>query len=438
MKTAFLNYLIEKKLCTRKDRVLLAVSGGIDSMVMLNLFRECEYEIGVAHVNFQLRGRESDEDEKLVEESCARLSIPFYTKRFETSQYAEGKSLSIQMAARNLRYVWFNELIDEHHFDLIATAHHLNDSIETVLLNFSRGAGLEGYDGIAPKNKKIIRPMLFATREEIEQYAKGNCIVWHEDKSNATDDYQRNFIRHQVVPLLKELNPSLENSFHESIEKTSGATELFALGILYWKEKFETRKDEQIHLAKKGIYESTNEAGLLWNLIKEYGFNIDQCLQVVKSTRGQPGKKFLSLNYELVIDREHLIISKHVYEVGDVIIEKGQLQAMRGKYTLDIGAAKSMEINKDHSLALLDVDKLQFPLLWRKWKQGDSFFPLGMNHKKKLSDFFVDERISIADKEMITVLESASEIVWVVGHRIDDRFKITESTTRVIRFALHR
>jgi len=437
MKDEFLKHISAKKLCTDKENILLAVSGGIDSMVMLHLFRICKFDVSVAHANFQLRGKESDGDDLFVKEYCDLHSIPFFSKHFATSDYAAKKSLSTQMAARELRYSWFEELVKENNFDFVATAHHLNDSVETSLLNFVRGSSIEGFDGISTKNGKIIRPLLFATRDQIALYAHENKISWREDSSNASDDYQRNFIRHKVVPLLKELNPSLESSFQDSTEKIAGAKEFVATGIEHWKEKFEEKKNDQVRLSKKGLDRSENQAGLLWNLIKEFGFNLDQCSQVVRALHGQSGKHFLSEAFELVVDREHLIISTVNNVLPEVRIDKGQPEALLGNDILKLQETEKMEISKDPFVANLDASRIKFPLVWRRWRAGDSFHPLGMNHKKKLSDFFIDEKISLADKEKITVLESAGEIVWVIGHRVDDRFKISKgSTTSMLRISL--
>jgi tRNA(Ile)-lysidine synthase len=436
MKEEFLKHLSQKRLCTGKDKILLAVSGGLDSMVMLQLFRICDFKISVAHVNFQLRGSESDGDEQFVKDYCLKHSLKFFTKRFNTSQYSIENSLSTQMAARELRYDWFDALAKENEFDFVATAHHLNDSIETSLLNLVRGSSIEGLDGIAAKNGKIIRPMLFATREQIRAYANQNNIAWREDSSNASDDYQRNFIRHKVVPLLKELNPSLENSFRDATEKISAANELMMLGIENWREKFEHQKNDQIILTKKGFDDSQNPAGLLWNLVKNFGFNIDQCHQVIQSLHGQSGKHFSSHEYELSIDREHLIISKKKTEFAEIEIQKGQTKVDQGNYQLRIEETTKIEISKDPFVANLDAEKIKFPLVWRKWKAGDSFHPLGMDHKKKLSDFFIDQKVSVADKEQITVLVSGNEIVWVIGYRIDDRFKVSQSSKKMLKVSV--
>jgi tRNA(Ile)-lysidine synthase len=432
VKELFLSEINQKKLFANGDKILLAVSGGVDSMVMLHLFQECGFNIGIAHANFQLRGDESEGDEKFVEAVCKKNSIPFFNKKFETEDYAKSNHLSIQMAARELRYEWFNELLTEKCYDFLATAHHLNDSIETVLLNFVRGSGLEGFDGIASKNGKIIRPMLFATRLEIENYAKENKIGWREDRSNATDDYSRNFIRHQVSPLLKELNPSLERTFDESINKISGAVELMEIGAEQWRQKFERKKDNQILLDKKGFELIKNPESILWILIKGFGFNFDQSAQIIAALNGQSGKRFSSSQFELVIDRDHLIMSKNQIELTETLIEVNQTEASLGNFKMKIEKKEKVNFKNDPSIAFLDADKLTFPLRWRKWKPGDSFHPLGMNHKKKLSDFLIDQKISVADKESITVLEMGNEIVWVIGYRIDERFKVVSSTVSTV------
>ncbi|SRR5260221_8934602 len=438
MMQEFLHFIDQKELCTGKDKILLAVSGGIDSMVMLHLFIDCGFTIGVALANFQLRGSESDGDEKFVKEVCEKNAIPFFTKKFETEGYADQNHLSIQMAARELRYTWFSELLEQHHFDFIATAHHVNDSIETVFLNLVRGSGLEGFDGIASKNGKVIRPLLFATRQQIENYAKENKIDWREDQSNATDDYPRNFMRHQVYPLLKELNPSIEKTFSESMDKISGAVELLAAGISHWREKFETKKGEQILIDKKGLDHVKNPGSVLWNLIKGYGFNFDQCVQIVSASHGQSGKRFSSPKYELVVDRNDLVISPLSFGEGwgEVLIEKDQCEAQLGNLILKIEKKEKGDFKNDPTIAILDADKLQFPLRWRKWKAGDYFYPLGMTHKKKLSDFLIDQKVSMTDKETITVLESGNEIVWVVSLRMDDRYKITDQTLSIVNCQL--
>jgi tRNA(Ile)-lysidine synthase len=418
--------------CKTTDKILLAVSGGLDSMVMLHLFSQLKQSFALAHCNFQLRGEESNLDEAFVKNKCDSLGIPFHSKRFETNNYAIEKGLSIQMAAREMRYEWFEELRQTEGFDYVATAHHLNDSIETILLNLTKGAGLEGLMGIRTQNKKVIRPMLFATREEIERYVAENRIAWREDQSNASDDYQRNFIRHQIAPRLKELNPSLEKTMQESMTKMKGAANLINAAVAEWKKKFVRHEGDKLLLDKKGISETSDSTIMLWEILKPFGFKYDQCEDIANSLSGQSGKRFSSKTHELVIDRTEVIVSKQIVAIGEVLIERNDSLVSLGKWQLKIEPKKKTELLADLSIALLDGAKLTYPLVWRKWRAGDSFQPLGMKGKKKVSDFLIDEKVSVIDKESVTVLESAGEIVWVVGMRLDERVKVIEGTMRVV------
>ncbi|MBS1487409.1 MAG: tRNA lysidine(34) synthetase TilS [Bacteroidetes bacterium] len=436
MDKAFVSFIQQKKLCTAHDNVLLAVSGGKDSMAMLHLFINNGFRVSVAHVNFQLRGRESAEDERFVKKFCHLRNIPFYTIRFDTKLFAQTYALSTQMAARELRYNWFDELIEQHHFSRLATAHHVNDSLETVLLNITRGTGAEGLDGIAPKNGNRIRPLLFATREQIDEYLKKNKIRWREDSSNATQDYHRNFLRHQVIPKLKKLNPSLEDSFTNSVEKIAADQEMMAEGLRLWKKKYVSSQNGKVYFLKEGFATLTNAAGVLWRLIKDQGFHLDQCKQIIRALPEQSGKKFLSHNFELVVDRKHLIVSPIEKEESPTFIRKGQTKATHGKLLLKISKNKKKKIVTHRLVAQLDSAKVVFPVIWRNWKEGDFFYPLGMDHKKKISDFLTDLKIPVSEKEKITVIESAGEIAWVVGYRLSQHFKITDSTSSVVQLEL--
>ncbi len=408
-------------------------------MVMLHLFRESGYQMGVAHCNFQLRGAESDGDEKFVREKCRQWDVAFYSHHFDTNNYASEKGLSTQMAARALRYVWFDELLQKEGFYYLATAHHLNDSIETILLNLTKGAGMEGLMGIPVQNKKIIRPMLFATREEIENYAAEEGIAWREDRSNQSDDYQRNFIRHQVVPKLKEINPSLEKTFQETICKLQGAAEMMFASVEQWKKKYQKVERDKILLDKKGFENLLNanyHTLLLWEVVKVYGFNFNQCENIIKALHGQSGKRFSSYTHELIIDRTQLILSAPALALEEVLIQQGQASATLGKWTMKIQSQEKSMLVSNPLVATLDEAQLHFPLIWRKWKGGDYFYPLGMKCKKKVSDFLIDEKVSVTDKESVTVLESGGEIAWVVGMRVDERFKVTLGTERILQFGL--
>ncbi len=431
----FQAHIARHRLCKATDKILLAVSGGLDSMVMLQLFHAAGYSIAAAHCNFQLRGAESEGDEEFVKERCTHLKVPFYNKRFDTNNYAWENSLSIQLAARELRYTWFEELLTKEKFDALATAHHLNDSLETVLINLCRGTGIEGLAGIPLEHGFIIRPMLFASREEIEAYARAEKITWREDGSNLTDDYQRNFIRHQIIPKLKEINPSLEHTFFSTLEKVRGGAELMKEGHNQLEKSFVRKVDGKTVIKKEAFQLFHYPAPVLWEMIKHFGFNIEQSEEIIQSIHSQPGKKFLTPTYQLIIDRESLIISLRQQLWEQTEIRADQKHAMLGPWNLYLKEGEVI-LTSNKSEAVLDLERLHFPLRWRKWKPGDTFYPLGMEHHKKISDFLIDQKISMTDKEVVTVLESNGEIAWVAGHRVDNRFKITAQTKRAMSFQI--
>ncbi len=418
-------YIDQKQLCTPQHRVLLAVSGGLDSMAMIHLFQAAGYPVAVAHCNFQLRGRESNSDESFVKRQCGQLKIPFFSKRFDTNNYAIANKRSLQMAARELRYKWFSELMVHHRFDFLATAHHLNDSLETILLNWVNGAGVEALAGIRLKRGNIIRPLLFATKAQLVAFSIDQRIVWREDSSNLTDDYQRNFIRHQVVPKLKEINPSLEHTLSHSSEKILGELQFFQSAVQEWKEKHVRPYQDGIQIKKKSLADGS--AAILWHCLRERGFNFEICQDVIRALNGQSGKQFLSDSFKLVIDRDAVLVTPHQTAWQKTSIKKDQRKAALGPWSLvhHMDDAKPVD-NPD--IAVLDESLLTFPLIWRKWKAGDYFYPLGMNHRKKISDFLIDKKLSVVQKDLVTVLESGGKIAWVVGHRIDDRFKLTPAT----------
>ena len=427
-------FVLQKNLLARHDRVLIAVSGGLDSMVLLHLMKQMEVEIAVAHCNFQLRGDDSDGDEEFVRSHCERNQIPFLCKRFDTNIYATENKLSIQMAARELRYAWFEELIEGKGFTKLATAHHFNDSIETMMLNWVRGAGIEGLRGILHTRNYIIRPLLFATREEINSYAANHQITWREDISNQTDDYQRNFIRHQVVPQLKRINVSLETTVRQSLVKVDDEWAFYVKSVEDWQKKFKKEEGSVIKVSKEGFSHPAHGASLLWHSVKSLGFTYDQCVEACEIKDGQVGKQFVSGTHKLVVDRDYFISTPLENHWSDTAIQLGQSKADLGPWRLDIREATEIKPSDDPLTAVLDLEKLSFPLTWRKWRAGDHFYPLGMAHRKKISDFLIDRKISVGEKDAVTVLESTGEIVWVVGHRIDNRFRLTSSTKKTIHF----
>ncbi len=421
------------RLCQPNQRILLAVSGGVDSMAMLHLFLKAGYTISVAHCNFQLRGDASDEDERFVQQMCEQLKVPFHGKRFETNKHAELHGCSIQMAARELRYVWFKELMQVYSYPLLATAHHLNDNLETTLLNFVRGTGISGMKGIPEKSNNIIRPLLAFTKNELVSYANRNKITWCEDVSNETDDYDRNLLRHQVIPKLQELNPALEQTFKLTNHRLQGATAVFQLGLHHLREQFVTEEKDRMTISTELLQYISFPEVVLWELLKDYGFNYTQCADAVAAAN-QSGKMFLSSGHKLTIDRKAWIVAPLAAEMKAIKVYPNDKKVTLGTLELTIGPCNNKSFSTKPLEAKLDADKITFPLTWRRWQEGDTFIPLGMTQRKKLSDFFIDAKVPRIDKDVATVLESNGEIIWVVGYRIDNRYKITPHTKNILQF----
>lgn len=406
----------------------------MDSMVMFHLMRQGGYRLGVAHCNYQLRGEDAEADEALVRAICRQENIPFFCRRFETTAYAAARGISVQMAARDLRYTYFEELASAEGYDFIATAHHFSDAIESVLLNLVRGTGIDGFRGVAVKKGNVIRPMLFATRRMIQLYASEKKIAWREDVSNASDDYQRNFLRHQVIPRLEEMNPAFEEGFRQTHERLLGSRELMLQYLKSFRSSaVEVRNDRETLVDIRKVHESPSPAVLLWELIKDQGFNFAQCRKMVDEH--QPGKIFQSDSHQVLVDRTHYIVERK-QATGFVArtIDRGQSLAGETPFVLALHEVPRADFNlkMDSSLAQIDADRLQFPLIWRKWESGDYFVPLGMQQEKKLSDFLIDLKVPFNSKADITVVQSGKDIVWVAGFRISERYKITEATRRVL------
>ncbi|MCD9014791.1 tRNA lysidine(34) synthetase TilS [Parachryseolinea silvisoli] len=432
----FLNHIREHRLCGPADRILLAVSGGIDSVVMLRLFHETGQPVAVAHCNFQLRGEASDGDQQFVATLCHDLDVPCFVKRMDTAAYAETEGLSTQLAARALRYAWFEEVRVREGFDRIATAHHLNDALETVLLNWTRSANPDGLAGIPVQQGVIIRPLLFATRAAVEAYAASKDFAWREDASNQTDDYARNFIRHQVVPRLKELNPSLEQTVSRGLASMEGVLSLAAAGLEHWKTIYTTAAGNRIAI-RKAFAAAPHAVAILARYLRPFGFHYSQCEDMVYALAGQPGKQFLAEAYTVMIDREALILTPHRAAWDVVTLATEHQHVVLGDWTLAVErseAGRPLMGGAWH--ATVDADRITFPITWRRWRAGDVFYPLGMNHGKKISDFLIDSKVARADKAAVTVLEAGERIFWVVGHRLDDRFKVTAATKQVLTFTI--
>ncbi|GEP50764.1 tRNA(Ile)-lysidine synthase [Flavobacterium noncentrifugens] len=435
MKTAFQNLLYPKLDFLKGKKLLLATSGGIDSMVLVDLLLKENFEIAIAHCNFQLRGIESFEDQKFIENFAQKNNIPVFITQFDTKAFAEDYKLSTQVAARELRYNWFYELLETENFDYILTAHHADDNLETFLINLSRGTGIEGLTGIPQQNEKIIRPLLAFSRNEIEAYANENQIEWREDSSNASDKYLRNKVRHHIVPLLKDLNPGFLSAFQKTqdyLQQTQGMAEDAA--IMVYQQVAQEANDE-IHFNLKKLKKLSNYHSYLYQWLSEFGFSAWKDIYALADS--QSGKQVFSPEFRLVKNRDFLILSplKNLKETSEFLINENTTDV---NFPIKLSFSKvDSVIETSNKTIFTDVDKLKFPLILRRWNEGDVFEPFGMDGKsKKVSKFFKDEKFSLAEKEKTWLLCSGNKIIWIVGKRADERFKVSETTKNILQIAL--
>ncbi len=433
----FIEFNTDKRLAGEKKKCLLAVSGGTDSVVMCDLFHKAGFPFAIAHCNFNLRGEESNADARFVKNVANKYKVKVFVKSFETAKYAEENKISIQLAARELRYEWFEELRSSKDFHLIATAHHLNDNIETVIHNLTRGTGIRGLRGIPVRQERIIRPMLFAPRNEIEDYLKENKLQFREDASNASDDYTRNKIRHSVIPVLKEINPSLEDAIGEKIEIFTGLEEMYEKQTKQLSKQLFLPRKNDIYIPLLKLKKTSRAASVLFEYLKEFDFTIEQIEDMLSVLDDTSGKRFVTGKARIIKDRQFFILTQLPEKdfTAKLINEKDkEVELGDNKLKLSTARAKTAKITPDKSMAWLDKSKLTFPLIIRKWKQGDYFYPFGMKmKKKKIKKFFIDQKVPLNEKENIWIIESAQKIVWVVGHRIDERFKVAPDTKDVLK-----
>ncbi len=436
----FEQFIEDKRLFDRKAKILLAVSGGVDSMVMLSLFANSGFNIAVAHCNFGLRGQESDDDASFVEQESKKMGVDYFSKTFDTISCSKTQKQSIQEAARELRYQWFSQLAKDMSFDHIATGHNLNDSIETLIINLTRGTGLRGLGGIPVKNGNIIRPLVFATRREIEEHASANSINFRIDSSNNQDYYLRNKIRHHVVPLLEEANPNLYSTIFEYFGIVSGT--LVILDRYVDNQRVvcvaKTQAGYSINIAK--LLEANSPKLILFEFLKEFGFSSTVCTELFNSLCAQPGKRFSSNTHCAIKDRTEIFvepINPKTIDTYATINEKATSVEVSGQNFCisNLLFKVEMEISKDPNVVWVDKDKLEFPLILRKIIPGDSMTPIGLNGKKKVSDILIDLKVPLHLKEKVLVLVSGREIVWLVGLRVSDRFKITPNTKNIFEIA---
>jgi len=412
-------------------KILVAVSGGIDSVILTDLFVKSEFEIALAHCNFNLRGKESELDEEFVKNFANKINAPFFSIAFDTKKYAKKHKLSTQMAARKLRYDWFKKTREENNLDYISTAHHLDDNLETFLINFTRGTGLNGLTGIPEIKDKIIRPLLPFSRQEIKEYIAKNKIEWREDASNAKLAYQRNKIRHQIVPILKEMNPNLLTTFQNTTNHLKESHNIINDRLNNVSDLVISSEEKcLIKIDIKKLKKLNNIKAYLYELLKKYGFT--QWNDVVNLLEAQSGKQLFSETHRLVKDRDSFLLTRLTTEneITRFLIGADQETLTTAEFSIKI----TERLKEDYkNQILVDADKLRFPLELRKWKESDYFYPLGMKGKKKISKFFKDEKLSLIAKENTWLLCSKNDIVWVVNKRLDDRFKITNETKKTIQ-----
>jgi tRNA(Ile)-lysidine synthase len=432
----FNNYIQKLDLCRPDEHILLAVSGGIDSVVMAQLFKEAGYDCTLAHCNFQLRGDDSEGDESFVRSLASYLELPIMVKRFDVEAEMKEHGISIQMAARDLRYAWFEELLTEHSMDRVATAHNQNDAVETFFLNLSRGSGIRGLKGISPSRGRIIRPLLFASRSQIESYQKSQRIEYREDSSNRETKYQRNKIRHDVLPIMEQINPGFMEAMEGNMARLGEVFEIYDQSIQKIRKELFTEKNGKITIAIEKLRALSPLRTWLYELFSPFGFTKMQCEGIEKIMEAGPGRQSISTTHRLFMDRDRMIL----VPAGSLSFERFYLDDPEKHSSLPfpmdmevLDRAELGSIPKDPNTACLDLDSFQFPLIIRRWMHGDYFYPLGMEQNKKLSDFFVDEKVPVPEKERIWIMASGKKIVWIMGYRIDNRFRITPSTQRVLR-----
>ncbi|QXP78907.1 MULTISPECIES: tRNA lysidine(34) synthetase TilS [Winogradskyella] len=430
----FKNHIENKLSILKESKLIIAISGGIDSVVLAKLCQSLELNFALAHCNFNLRAKESDKDEAFVVALAEELEVEVFVQNFDTLAYADQNKCSIQMAARELRYDWFAELAQQLNYDYILTAHHADDNLETFLINFTRGTGLNGLTGIPMINRNIVRPLLPFSRHQIEAFTQKENITWREDASNASRKYLRNKLRHEVVPVLKQINPNLLDSFQNTLTNLSDTAAIVEESLSAVLKRALVSKDENGNTYRVSEFKKLNNPkAYLFEIFKDYGFT--EWNDIVDLLDAESGKLIQSNSHRLIKHREFLILTglkdSELSEVRILITEQdSEVEIPSG--TLIIQPIESIDSENDNAL-YIDKEKVSFPLELRLWREGDFFQPLGMNGKKKLSKYLKDEKFSLVEKENTWLLTSNKNVVWVVGKRTDDRFKVTKSTHSILK-----
>lgn len=419
-------------------RLLIAISGGLDSVVLTHLLHQSEYEIALAHCNFNLRAAESHGDEQFVKQVAKNLNIPIYVKSFETAEYAKQQGISIQMAARELRYAFFDELCISKSYDYVLTAHHLDDQLETFLINLNRGAGLNGLLGIPQENGRVLRPLLPFSREQIKEFATVNDLQWREDSSNNSNKYQRNILRNKVLPLLHEALPDLRSHFADSLNYLKGSQELVEDSVARFRESVITTTKTGLQIDIEQLLQTKNPQTYLYEVLKDFGFQ--QMEEIMGLLKAQTGKFLSSETHLLLKNREVLLLE--LREDQDSIFLKIDNNSSRLEFYNSAIQLEYLEVeeplvfvkaNAHRDILYLDAAKITFPLWLRNWKQGDRIQPLGMKGTKLVSDVLTDAKVSFIAKEKIVVLTQDEEILWIVGMRSSNLGKVTSSTKTLMK-----
>jgi tRNA(Ile)-lysidine synthase len=463
----FIKNIEQQNLFQKNDYLLLAVSGGADSVALCELCFQAGFHFEIAHCNFQLRGEESERDEKFVRQLGEKYWTKVYVKKFDTNRYAAENKSSIQVAARELRYQWFGELLKDvkrqpstdgqqsltiddspltihhspfttHHSQFLLTAHHANDNIETLLMNFFKGTGIKGLQGILPKQNQIVRPLLFAKREDILSFIKDNNLEFVEDSSNNSDKYTRNYFRHQLIPSVQKVFPQVEGNLLNNIERFKEIEILYQQSVALHQKRLLEQKGNEIHIPVLKLLKTKPLKTIVYEIIKDYGFTAHQTDDVVSLLHTKSGKFIASSTHKILKNRDWLIIAPvNNLESGHILINESdtEIDFEQGKLKMKRLTNWPEKFSDSKEIALLALKNFKFPLLLRKWKQGDYFYPLGMPGKKKLSKFFIDQKLPLTEKEKIWVIESDKKILWIIGHRIDDRFKITDKTKEIFQIS---
>ena len=430
-----------------KDKLLLAVSGGVDSVVLCELCKQAGYDFVIAHCNFQLRDGESDRDENFVKELGKKYGAAVLVKKFDTEKYAASNKLSIQVAARELRYNWFNELLDASTANLhtgqagwLLTGHHADDNIETMLMNFFKGTGITGLRGILPKQGKIIRPLLFARKTDLKNFATEKKLLFVEDSSNESDKYTRNYFRNQLIPDLQKVFPQAEDNLLDNLQRFREIELLYRQSIALYTKKLLVQKGDEVHIPVLKLKKAAPLSTIVYEIIRDFSFTAYQANDVIALLQSETGKYIQSPSHRIIKNRNWLIIAPNETIAAQTILveEKdssidfplGQLQIKL------LPRTPNYKLQTTDLTAEIDAAGIEFPLLLRKWKTGDYFYPLGMKKKKKLSRFFIDRKLSLPQKEKVWVIEMNKKITWVVGMRIDDRFRITDNTKTILQLSL--